>query len=154
MTIPRWVVSEGKIGVLEEEHVTFPPAREVFSAAFHAPEATSDLAQALPDLEFSRFPARPAARLLGSPPLTLRVELGVLTDGNFHVVDAAADQIIADGTWFPIAVDEMEEAVDWLQGLGIDQNGGLSNTLGMAGSSIGGSIRPSAPQFSNCSSRF
>lgn len=109
-----------------------PSARQVFSYAFENSTTIDDMQvvgnplESLPSLTFSRYPAEPAVQIIGTPPLPLKLTVGVIVDGKFVTPPAGEDQVVVADRWYPIDLDSMAEASAWLTGIGIPVNGPIT----------------------------
>ncbi len=126
MNFPRWALSEGLCILRTSEHTTLAPsATEIFQAAFRQRDIKGDAAsnpspqQDIPDITFSRFPAKLAIRVSGQTPLMLFLERGILISGSFYKNDWSNDQVIINNSWYPIKTEDLKEEKDWLAKTGI-----------------------------------
>jgi len=91
------------------------PAAEVWSAAFEGgrnTRATGSPVDALPQFEFSRFPAELAIEVSGEAPLDIRIALVGVGGGNrAPLVAPSADQVFIGNTWYPIQIDDYAETL-------------------------------------------
>lgn len=91
------------------------PAAEVWSAVFRGgrnTRATGSPADALPQFEFSRFPAEVAIEVSGEAPSDIHVSLVGVSGGNrTPLVASDTDQVFIGNTWYPIQVKDYAETL-------------------------------------------
>jgi len=99
------------------------PAQDVWSAAFSGGEnggTTESPVNALPEFEFSRFPAELAIAVTGSTPNNIQASLVGISNGKrAPLVAPKVDQVFIGNTWHPIQVENYQEAFSALADVGI-----------------------------------
>ncbi len=134
-----WVLVGGRVCLQPERGPLFGPSvMEVFRAVFSGDcpvlggiQPIRSLREALPSMTFSRFPADVALRITGGPGAALGMELGAFADGCWTDVEREADQVVCNGTWFPLEEGSVAAAADWLleRGMGVDGRATLGDLV-------------------------
>jgi SNF2 family DNA or RNA helicase len=107
----------------------FPSAEQVFECAFNGMSAIDNITiignplEMLPGLRFSRYPAAPAIKVIGSSHQSLELKFGVIVNQEFVELEPDCDQIIIGNRWFPIDLESIEDGILWLESLGISSRG-------------------------------
>lgn len=129
MSSARWLLEDARICLLGASgDRVFPDAAQMFAAVFGAAADVGGMkpdrhpADALAGITFSRYPAGPAIRIHGLPPGPVHLEQGVTADGRFVSLPEGSDQVITAGRWFPVDLEAMAEAQEWLARGGIARN--------------------------------
>ncbi len=122
----NWKYDGKRILLVDQmDNSIYPTAQQVYACAFGGASTVGDMLVAgnpleiLPEITFSRYPGEPAVKISGSPPLPLHISVGVLVNNEFAVLTDNQDQIVVAGRWYPIDLDSMTEAINWLASLGI-----------------------------------
>jgi SNF2 family DNA or RNA helicase len=118
---------DGKRILLESRmgKAIYPTAQQIFLCAFGGATLVGDVPvavnplEALPQITFSRYPGESAIKISGSPPQPLQISVGVIVDSSFAAISDGEDQIVVMGRWYPIDLDSMTEANEWLSSHGI-----------------------------------
>lgn len=111
-----WRVEGGRLLYFHREQGWLPlTAAEVWSAVFGGgrnTRATGSPVDALPQFEFSRFPAELAIEVSGEAPSDIRVALVGVGGGNrAPLVASGIDQVFIGNTWYPIQIDDYAETL-------------------------------------------
>ncbi|MCF8537929.1 MAG: DEAD/DEAH box helicase [Candidatus Nanopelagicales bacterium] len=126
----RWQVSAGRLVFVEPDGTSIPAsAAEAFRVLFRDIREISgvevgDPRDDLPDLEFSPSPVDVVVQLAvkaGEARCLPAVEVG----GKVHAVESLADQLILDGTWYPVVEEDLSAALAWVN----SDRGGHSSPL-------------------------
>lgn len=127
---PSWKVENGHLlNIREGSGWVQPSASEVWSAVFGGSGRADSPANALPDFEFSRFPAELAIEVFGSAPDDIRTRLlAIGTNGMAPLVTPESDQVFIGNIWHPIRTDDYTEALGILSERGIA--GGTTASVG------------------------
>lgn len=123
VTSSSWLVKDGVLG-FEPSPGRFlvPSAMDIFRAQFQGADQIQGYPchraqQDLPHLRFSKFPAEPALRLLRQDD-AISGTYGVSMNGQFSALENDIDQVIFDGTWYPIDLASLREGRQYARDLG------------------------------------
>jgi SNF2 family DNA or RNA helicase len=119
-----WRVEDGRLLYFQKDHGWLQlPAAEVWTAAFGGgrnTRATGSPVDALPEFEFSRFPAELAIEVSGEAPSDIRAALVSVGGGNrAPLVALGTDQVFIGNTWHPIQLDDYAETLAAIDAKGI-----------------------------------
>lgn len=126
----HWRVEGGRLLNFQEEQGWLQlPAIEVWSAVFvgdgRNTRATGSPVDALPEFEFSRFPAELALEVFGKTPTDIHVVLvGIGGHNRAPLAEPDTDQIFIGSVWYPIRIDDYADALTAIgaQGIAIGQS--------------------------------
>ena len=91
-----------------------PSAKEIWNAVYGNGGGFSvNPNSALPEYNFSRFPAEPGLLLTGKSPDSIRVDLVGRGGGEYACANCRdADQMFIGKTWYPFALSDYEDSLD------------------------------------------
>lgn len=129
--IVPWRIENDRILYFDDEQGWLQPsATEVWAAVFggrQKPRASVSPIDALPGVEFSRFPAELAIEVSGVAPSNIRATLvGVWGNNRAPLASYGTDQVFIGNTWYPIQVGDYEVAVAALCANGISTGHSIS----------------------------
>lgn len=125
MTLTTWIEDTDRIALKRTSgEVILPVAMEIFQAAFGRAkswrgETVRSPLEDLPNLTFSRQPASPAVRVFVTEGGAIISSFGVATKAGFAAIEVEVDQVIHYAHWYPIRLDRQEQALRWLNSIGI-----------------------------------
>lgn len=120
-----WVVKNNQIELKRALGVMVrTSAMEIYQVVFGISDSVggefvSNPAEDIPQIAFSRQPARPALRISWGGTRCMVAKFGVATDEGFCEVSENQDQVIHELRWYPIRIDEMRRALAWLEKIGV-----------------------------------
>lgn len=119
-----WRVEAGRLLFFDKNERWMPlPATEVWRAAFGEGRNScgmGSVVEALPEFEFSRFPAELGLEVVGQVPNNIQVTLVGIGGGNrAPLVAPDIDQVFIGNIWYPIHVEEYADVLTTLDHQGI-----------------------------------
>lgn len=133
MRMAHWFFEGDRISIKDPNGATvLPSAFDVYSAIFsetkefHGHPVERPLTAVVPDLIFSRYPAEVAIKINNVTSSFISVKVGVWTGSEFCDLPAGQDQIIIGNKWYPVNIDEIQSAKDWLAARGAVEGNSLS----------------------------
>lgn len=111
-----WRVEGGRLLNFQGEHGWQQlSATEIWSSAFGNVSNTNAFnspVDALPEIEFSRFPAELAIEISGKSPTDIQVAfVGVVGCNRAPVIGSRLDQVFIGNVWYPIQLDDYVDAL-------------------------------------------
>jgi SNF2 family DNA or RNA helicase len=119
-----WKVDDGCLLIYQEDKGwTQPTASDVWIASYGGgPDTgtTRSPVYALPEYEFSRFPAELAIEVYGDAPSDIQARLvGVGSGNRAPVIVPTMDQVFIGNVWYPIQVEDYSDALNTITARGI-----------------------------------
>jgi SNF2 family DNA or RNA helicase len=109
-----WTVEEGRLVYRQGDGVAIrPSAREIWNSVYGTGSGFSVKPNsALPEYNFSRFPAEPGLLLTGKSPDSIRVDLvGSGGEEYASAISSDADQMFIGKTWYPFALSDYDDSL-------------------------------------------
>lgn len=133
----EWVIEGNRVCVYRRDtsSLVCPPAGEIYSLVFEGKREVDGIgpvlkspAEALPELRFSRFPFDVSILVTGQTVGNIVVSIsGQANEQNLALI-SSSDQVVLNGTWWPVETDEVNEARKWLKSVRIEED--IPITLG------------------------
>jgi len=118
-----WMVAENRLVFCKEDGtLSKPSAKQIWGSIFaNSGEFSVRPDEALPDYEFSRFPAEPGLLLVGKSLDSIKVELiGLFGNGFAFISNPLEDQVFIEKTWHPFTLSDYDDCLTVIRGQHIE----------------------------------